>query len=438
MVKTVRLGLVVSVLLLLVVALDFTSLWSKSSSEKAAKEIASNSSGAVLAGCNPCFEFMLKDSTDQSSVHYATAILLTTEPFNFSNFNFTEGSKGGPTGVYVTVVDGSLKDGYTLPPTVEIQISKEGYVTKTTSISTSIEPPDTVYLDRAPVTPQQPNASSNTSTGVTIIQVKIQNVTLPAIFRVVGTGSTDLSKVKNSAKVENLILDTSKNTIKFDEPVDLSSSDVATKFRSLDQYVKADKVGIVSIDSVKLPALNKKATIKMKSLSFVKTPKVLVDGKEDKGVVSNVSYSNGVLTFDVTHFSTFTAAPTITITEPKNGFETKEKQINLKALVSDPIATVSAYLNGRNLGKLKVATKSGEISTNINLAEGLNKILLNVVSPNGATDSATISGRLIAAVAKSNLLLYTLLVILAIVALASLVYWFVKLRNKKIKPPTNL
>jgi hypothetical protein len=185
------------------------------------------------------------------------------------------------------------------------------------------------------------------------------------------------------------------------------------------------------MDSVKLPALNKKATIKMKSLSFVKTPKVLVDGKEDKGVVSNISYSNGVLTFDVAHFSTFTAAPTITISEPKNGFETKEKQITLKALVSDPIATVSAYLNGKNLGKLKVATKSGEISSDINLAEGLNKILLNVVSPNGATASATVSGRLIAAAAKSNLLLYTLLVILAIVALASLIYWFVKLRNKK-------
>ncbi|OGY22937.1 MAG: hypothetical protein A2172_03315 [Candidatus Woykebacteria bacterium RBG_13_40_15] len=432
MVKTARLGFLVSTLLISIVALNLTSLWAKTSSEKAAKEIASNSSGAVLAGCNPCFEFYLKDSSDGSYLQGATAALLTQEPFNFSSFGFTQYVKSGVV-IYTTVTDGSLKEGYTLPPTVEVQISKSSYITKTTSITTSISPPDTVYLDRVPSQP----STNNTSSGITIVQmVKIQNVTLPAVFRIGET--TDLKKITSPNKVENLTLDTGKNTIKFNEAVDLSSSEVVNKFRSLDQYVKADKSGVVSIDSGKLPALNKKATIKMKSLPFVKTPRVLVNGKEDRGVVSNISYSSGVLTFDVTHFSTFTAAPTITISEPKDGFETKEKKITLKALVSDPIATVSAYLNGRNLGKLKVATKSGEISSNINLVEGVNKILLNVVSANGATASATVSGRLIAAAAKSNLLLYTLLAILAIVAIASLVYWLVKLRNKKSNSSTNL
>jgi hypothetical protein len=40
----------------------------------------------------------------------------------------------------------------------------------------------------------------------------------------------------------------------------------------------------------------------MKNLGFVQTPRVLVDGKEDKSVVSNLKYKDRTLTFDAAHF----------------------------------------------------------------------------------------------------------------------------------------
>ena len=159
----------------------------------------------------------------------------------------------------------------------------------------------------------------------------------------------------------------------------------------------------------------------MKNLPFLKTPKVHVDGKEDKTVVSNIKYEKGTLTFDVTHFSIFTAVPTVEIKEPKDGFETNDEKATLRGVVSDPTASVSARLNNKDLGKLKVATASGEFSGEVSLAEGVNKLIVSALSNNGAVAVASVSGSLVAA-KISNALVYLLLFVLAMVAAYGIVY----------------
>lgn len=282
----------------------------------------------------------------------------------------------------------------------------------------------------APLSPP-PTASSKktTTTTKTVETVKVEtikDVSLPETFTATGT-TTNLAAISDISKVENLTLDTAIGTIKFTEVVDLSSTDTKDKFKDLDKYVKVDQKGVISIDSISLAALNKKATLTMKGLSFVKTPKVLYNGKEDKSAVSNIKYSDGVLTFDVTKFSTFTAAPTVGINEPANNFETTEKTVKIKGSVSDPTASVSAKLNNKDLGALKVAI-NGAFEKEIDLVEGDNNIVVSALAQNLATTSASISG-----VLKEDKLslLYVLVGLLALIGIGGLVYAIRKLNKKQ-------
>ena len=130
----------------------------------------------------------------------------------------------------------------------------------------------------------------------------------------------------------------------------------------------------------------------MFNLPFVSTPKVLVDGKIDPKAVSGIKYSKGTLTFNVLHFTKFEAVPTLEVLEPERGFTVNKSNITLKGKVTDPTASVSAKLNGKDLGKLKIATVSGQFSKNLTFIKGNNTIVVSAVSKFGPPLVATVSG----------------------------------------------
>ena len=270
------------------------------------------------------------------------------------------------------------------------------------------------------------SASSNTISVSTTLTIK--DVSLPATFTQSGSTTTNLAAITDPANVPDLTVEVvGKNKISWTGPVNLSSADTANKFRQLDIYIKATTTGIVELDSKALPELNKKATITMFNLPFVSTPKVLVDGKADPKVVSNIKYSKGALTFNAAHFTKLEAAPTLEINEPKNGFTTSKADITLIGRITDPTATVSAKLNNQSLGNLKVATKSGEFSTKLRLTKGKNLIKVEAASKFGPPLVATVSG-----VFKPLNLLPWLVGAGAVVALSILAaagYWYYKKRR---------
>lgn len=379
--------------------------------------------GRVLPGStsNYFYKFYLKDSsaaanittqtTDSSYISGATIKITNSSSFHCgdsgSDFTFVYNE---PYYKLSCQEAGEMK----------LQISKSGYNTKNTSISHYQGEIPTIYLTKAtPKPPPPPPPPPET----------IKDVKLPDKFSKTGA-STDLSKVSDSASVPNLTLDTEKGTIVYKEAVDLSSSETKDKFKELDKYVKAEQTGVVGVDSTNLPSLNKKATITMKDLTFVKTPKILVDGKEDSSVVTNIKYEKGKLTFDVAHFSTFVASPTLEITSPTNNFEVKEKKLFLKGKVSDTAASVSAKLNNKDIGRIKVSSSSGEFSKEISLGDGQNKIVVTALALNGAKVAATVSGILLKG---SNLLpFYATLVLLALIAGYGIIY-SVRKMSKKLK-----
>src|SRR4030042_287527 len=220
----------------------------------------------------------------------------------------------------------------------------------------------------------------------------IKEVVLPDTFRRENSATTDLSKISDPAKVEKFTLDTLANTIIFKDSLDLSSQEVLNKLNFLNLYLSADKLGIISLDSTTLPFMNKKATLSMKKLPFIKKPRVLVNGKEDKKVVSNVKYSNWILSFDVSHFSTFAAGPVIELDTPVNNFKTTNNSLTIKGIVSDPTAQLSLKANNKDLGKLDISVENGKFERKINLMNGVNTLVLTALSSNGSSYAANISG----------------------------------------------
>ena len=122
--------------------------------------------------------------------------------------------------------------------------------------------------------------------------------------------STDLSTVEDLSDVTDFTLEKSSvGKIRFNENLDLS--DVL----DLDTHVKIED-GVVAVNSDEYSELEKKATITITGLSFVQTPVIYYtnDFTTDKTKIitlcpdtkcNNVEYVSGVLTFDVTTFSSY-------------------------------------------------------------------------------------------------------------------------------------
>ena len=423
--KYARLFFLLPLLLLTLVGLNVISLNSDPSEQTDTKIAASlqGEKGEVLPGSTSTYyyKFYLKDasvlgavlpgstSPDGAFISGANIAILNQSSFHCgdsgSNYTFEYYS-----GLYKLICQEA--------GTMQLEISNSGYETKYVSLAYYQGEISTITLSKY-IPPPPPTPET------------IKDVKLPNIFSQ-SEGTTDLSKISDPAKVNDLTLGTKKALIKFKEAVDLSSDLVRDKFKTLDKYVNMDATGIVGLDSVALPNLNKKANVQMKGLPWLEQPRVLVNGKEDKKIVSNISYSKGVLSFDVTSFSTFKAAPTVRIEEPANNFQAEKSQVILRGKVTDPTASVSATLNNKNLGNLKVATTSGKFITNLNLVEGINKVVINALSANGATASAKIAGTFIPASEVNSLVIYLVLGLLTLIALVAMVYYFVK--NKVSSP----
>lgn len=409
--RPAQLALLLSFFLLALVGLNFVSI--SRTPNNSSNSIVVREKGLVLPGSTGSYhyKFYLKDASvlgavlpgstqDDSYLSGATVVVLNKSSFTCSNnYNFE-------------YFDGLYKLTCEEASNLQLQISKTGYETKYVNLAYYQGTIPTIYLSKYVAPPPE----------------TIKDVTLPKVFRE-SKETTNLSKISNPSKVKNLTLATKKATIKFKEAVNLSSTSVRDKFKKLDQYVKLVETGVVGLNSKSLPVLNKKATVKMKGLPWLEQPRILVDGKEDPKVVSKVSYSKGELTFDVTHFSTFKAAPSVKINEPANNFTSDKKQVTLKGTVSDPTASVSAKLNNKSLGKLKVSTTSGEFTATLNLVEGVNKLVVNALSKNGATASALISGTFTMP-KVNNLAIYLGLGVLALIALVAAAYSFIKMRKK--------
>lgn len=233
-----RLGIASSLLLLVLVVVDFT-LVSNQKSEK-------NEKGQVLTSeSSPSqhYKFYLKDSnvlpgsTESKSNEYLTGAAVSV-----TNTGVFRCGEGGASYKFVEY-DGLYKIICQESATMNIKISKSGYQTKYTSL-----PPYSGTIPIITLAKYVPPPAVPAET--------IKDILLPSDFKEAGSATTDLKSVSDTTKVENLTLDTKFGTIKFKEAVDLSASDTKEKFKKLNEYVETN-VGKIAVDSVSLPVLGR-------------------------------------------------------------------------------------------------------------------------------------------------------------------------------------
>ena len=400
----------------------------------------SDKGGRVLAGpgfsCNTnlCSNLYVKDTSSQTIIENATVVfnsprdsfssctnVFTGEPgWNYSFYGW-DGTHHDYYG-YHTIVCWT-KPGQSVPSRINVSVSKDAYQTKTLDVN----PLDTIYLNKV-----ASSLPSSKTTKTTTVTETIKNIALPSVFTAAGSTTTNLAGIADPKNVTNLTFDVvGKNKVVFSDPVDLSSSGTKDLFKQLDQYVNMSHLGILEINSGAMPMLaNKKATISMSNLPFVEKPDILMDGKPPTNkVVSNITYKNKISSFNVIGFSKYEVIPKLTIIEPSSGFVSEKKEITLRGKITDPTATVSAKLNGISLGKLKVATASGEFSTNLKLAKGTNSIRVEALSKFGPPLVATASALFKPLVSSEMIMIGG--IGLALILIIVIVWWYYNKRKSK-------
>ena len=312
---------------------------------------------------------------------------------------YAAGGPGGPIPPGTYSVSWAHKNSN--PNSYQIVASKSGYNSQTKTVS--INPSSCTFIktvDFSLIKPSSSSESTSTSSSSsssgptstssnneTIVKLsEFRKIKLPSIFLAKGSATTNLAKVTDHKKIKNFTLDVlEKNKIVFKEVLDLSSEKTVAALKKLDKYVLMNQVGTVSLNSSILSALNKKATLTMSNLKDVFTPEILVDGKKDtKGIISNISYQDkdGVLTFDVNHFTQFTAAPKLELLL-STGAVTQQNPI-IRGRISDPNATITGRFNEVNLAPIKPDKKTGEFTiSNLVFKEGDNFLTLEAKSKLG-------------------------------------------------------
>ena len=153
--------------------------------------------------------------------------------------------------------------------------------------------------------------------------------------------------------------------------------------------------GLISVDTATYPELNRNASIVMKGLNFTKAPLInLSSGFEDTAggvscpgdVCTGTTYDavNGILRFNVTHFSTYSletnttnGAPVLTSTPGTSAIERADYAYDVDA--TDPDGDILTFSLIASPTGMSIASSTGLISWSPTLSQiGLNDVAVNI------------------------------------------------------------
>ncbi|MBS3159044.1 LamG domain-containing protein [Candidatus Woesearchaeota archaeon] len=145
-------------------------------------------------------------------------------------------------------------------------------------------------------------------------QLGRSNISSTWNFRIInatkfGGVTTDLNSYNLSNVTALIIEQLSRGKINFTVPIDMSN------VTEIDTYVNIS-ANLIEVNSTALSQLNVTAVLTLYNLSFT-NPRIMRDNAVcSTGICSKLSYSGGNLTFNVSHFSSYSAEETPTVSTP--------------------------------------------------------------------------------------------------------------------------
>jgi len=233
----------------------------------------------------------------------------------------------------------------TNPPTIVIDKPQNGiYLTNLNlPLNYTISNPDSIWynLDLGSNTTLTENSFFNTTEGPHVLYLyannsygeSSENVSFNVNLSIFSArydswkgegrqGSTDFneSSFEELQSLENIIFNhVSYGKIKFLQIINVTNSlNASDGFVDLDEYVSVSS-NRIEVNSTALPNLNKSATLSLRGLGF-SNPRILKDGQVCSSTICTIeSYSGGVLKFNVTMFSIYSAEETPSDGEGSSG-----------------------------------------------------------------------------------------------------------------------
>ena len=263
------------------------------------------------------------------------------------------------------------------------------------------------YRNGSSVSTSNSYAASSLSTGVYNVTVIVsdsssatarQSWTLNSTTSIVSSkySGTITSHTTNEENATGVTVEIANGTISFTVSINLSNAG------NIDDYIEI-RQGVIAIDTGILAGLNRRASTTMKNLDYTKTPLIyyhpnfnVVTGGSicPNTTCTNINYnpSTGILTFDVTGFSTYytqtnttNGAPVITSTPATNAIAREIYNYNVDA--TDPDGDTLTYSLTTAPTGMSISSSSGLITWTPEESQvGMHNVSVQV-SDNNLTDS---------------------------------------------------
>lgn len=255
-----------------------------------------------------------------------------------------------------------------------------------------------------------------TLVGFININIKDKGGAGAAMCGTTGDESTDLTQVADFRSVNLVMHCPGKGKIVFENPMDFSAYETMEALRTLGTKLDAEvgssgKFGLS--DETIAYIRNAGASVTIYGLPYLSAPDIKLNGGDSSSAVSSVSYDEAAkaVTFKAAHFSSYTAVPKVTITEPAvTTTSTTERRVTVRGTVNDPAATVRLYIGTTDQGTITVGS-DGSFSKEVVLATGENTIKTNATNSIGTSFDVTrtLRSTALAATGSSSWLLWLVL-----------------------------
>lgn len=192
--------------------------------------------------------------------------------------------------------------------------------------------------------------------------------------------TTDLTAVTDFRAVSLTVMCPARGKIHFTSTLDFTSSAGMQALRSIFESLDSDMGGELGLSDSTIAMLRDAgAELTMYGLPYSSTPDIKYNGGDASSTASGIVYDTTAktLTLNAAHFSTYTAVPKVTLSDPTGSVTVSSAKYTIKGTVSDPGATVTIKVGSTDQGAVTVNSTTGAFEKEVTLASSANTVTVS-------------------------------------------------------------